>query len=740
MQLPSPPQRRLSRSSIDLRDLEQQQHEKVTHTDSAPSIIVTDNFNFEIKKKSANSLQPLLLHKDFLIAPPPIDCLNIKLNAAGVGDDDDTVLLNKNYNHELDILRDNDQLARFIEDNYFYYKKQSSSSAQCSATAVIDDKHFMQPQNHHIGALSESDFVTFQNGSMMNDEWKDGQYHYQHLHQHQHHPHDNHADRKNSKQKMLACSDSDFIVSYGSSTKKLSLKSRLQFARSLLTGSGRRNHQSIRKPKLETTSPNNASATVPTVTLPVASTTSSGSSSNPNKGSIFFRKGKFGMLSKSCNGCYSNKSPETPDIRSLQRVLSEGNNKCSASGADQPSADVDLMDLRPSSTTSPQQQTAVDIFLKLIDFEQGAGEKQSSVPEENLNNFNYELTFNSKYETYCDQLLLLNLKTDNCNVAANSSTTAKMNSLCDFSVLQQNNVHSPRSHHSKMSRSEQLVLINRCVDDRNVSTASATANSEQSSCNNLYGTGGGGSDHVFVNSFVLNSPPPQTIQSSNDCSRNSHFSFSPTTAPPPMDGRQFDDPPLTAAMTSESVMMAKPPPLPSSPPPPPPSSTTLLESNGLHPPSAEAPIRIVPQILAINESESNLSCSNANGNISLILLNEHHSSGGIVVGDGGYMETGLPNNGSVCQHQTPIIKKDRSARHRHSSVVTYDINVINHHAADDLSSPGEAAGYSGGKRFSTNSTTANNMTRQSTSSASKHKTHPIILRTIISINVVIYCD
>lgn len=39
MRVPSPPPRRLSRSSIDLRDLEQERYEKVTHTDSAPSMI-----------------------------------------------------------------------------------------------------------------------------------------------------------------------------------------------------------------------------------------------------------------------------------------------------------------------------------------------------------------------------------------------------------------------------------------------------------------------------------------------------------------------------------------------------------------------------------------------------------------------------------------------------------------------------------------------------------------------------
>ncbi|XP_061397174.1 octopamine receptor beta-3R-like, partial [Musca vetustissima] len=39
LRVPSPPPRRLSRSSIDLRDLEQERYEKVTHTDSAPSMI-----------------------------------------------------------------------------------------------------------------------------------------------------------------------------------------------------------------------------------------------------------------------------------------------------------------------------------------------------------------------------------------------------------------------------------------------------------------------------------------------------------------------------------------------------------------------------------------------------------------------------------------------------------------------------------------------------------------------------
>lgn len=42
LRVPSPPPRRLSRSSIDLRDLELQ-HEKISHTDSAPSIVGIDS-------------------------------------------------------------------------------------------------------------------------------------------------------------------------------------------------------------------------------------------------------------------------------------------------------------------------------------------------------------------------------------------------------------------------------------------------------------------------------------------------------------------------------------------------------------------------------------------------------------------------------------------------------------------------------------------------------------------------
>lgn len=611
LQLPSPPQRRLSRSSIDLRDLEQQQHEKVTHTDSAPSIIVTDNFNFEIKKKSANSLQPLLLKDGMFI--PPLDCLN----SSYLPDD-----LNKNYKHELDIMRDDDQLARFIEDNFFYYKKQSSQGSKLLPD--IDDKQLQQ--NQHIGALSESDFVTYQNQS--NCEWHS----------------DDGKQRKNSKQKMLACSDSDFIVSYGSRSKKLSLKSRLQFARSLLTGAKSKDTNK-RKSKLETPSPNNGAT--------------SDTTSSTTKGGIFFRKGKFGMLSRSCNGCY-NKPQDTTDNRSLQRVLSEGNNK----SENETGTSVDLMEFSSQQQPPAKQHTAVDIFLKLIDFESSNEKKSNVVMEEQLNNFNYELMFNRKYENYCDQLLLLNLKTDN---------TLKMNSLCDISVLQQN-VISPKSH-NKMSKSEQLVLINRCVDDKN---SSILMNSVQSSCNNLYST-----DHVFVNSFVLNSPPPQAVQSSNDCSRNSHFSFSPTNN---VQTQTFDDATIFCSIPSSTHIPAPP---------------TLVHEPTV---TSTRDQRPVPQILAINEQEAN-----NNASISLILLNEQQNqfdSNEILSNRG-------KNCNSINMHSTPIIKKDRG-RNRHSSVVTYDINVINN--SEDIS-PTDA-GYSGGKQFGT--TTNNNVPRPSTSSASKY--------------------
>lgn len=653
MQLPSPPQRRLSRSSIDLRDLEQQQHEKVTHTDSAPSIIVTDNYSFDIKKKSANSLQPLLMENLFIPQP---EFLNSAYLPASI---------DSNKNHHLDILRDDDQLARFIEDNFFYFKKQSS---QGSKQLINDMDAGEKQQNRYIAALSESDFLTYQNS---NFEWNsDDGGKIQVV--------TTAADMP--KQKITACSDSDFIISYGNQSKKLSLKSRLRFARTILTGGANRNAANKRKSKLMLQSP---AATI---------------ANNNCTEATAVNKAKFGMLSKSCNGCYKSKSPDS-DPRCLQRVLSEGNNKTTNDATI-----VDLMDVHATTTAEQlpaplKQQTAVDIFLKLIDFDKK--DKKCNIIEEPLNNFNYELAFNRKYENYCDQLLLLNLKTDNC---------LKMNSLCDISVLQQHpaSPHQLSDHHptpkfyNKMSKSEQLVLVNQCVDDRN---SSILVNSAQSSCNNLYNM-----DHVFVNSFVINSPPPPltlptvaathsaTICSAppltqhNDC--NSYFTFSPTIG-------DDDD-----KINSHCNLLSTQIPLITSPVP----STTVQP-----PPPLLPPLILSDSIIMSSPSYENRPSmpidNDQSNNISLIVLNEDQN----VFNEN--QQIGIPkkcNNTTSAynnnNNSASFVKKER-ARNRQSSVVTYDINVINN--TDDINGiDGTGTGYTApGKPYAG---------RQSTSSASKH--------------------
>ncbi|XP_075150540.1 octopamine receptor beta-3R-like isoform X2 [Haematobia irritans] len=67
LRVPSPPPRRLSRSSIDLRDLEQERYEKVTHTDSAPSMIA-----LHYAATTQQQLQVPCTNKDILQYNPQI--------------------------------------------------------------------------------------------------------------------------------------------------------------------------------------------------------------------------------------------------------------------------------------------------------------------------------------------------------------------------------------------------------------------------------------------------------------------------------------------------------------------------------------------------------------------------------------------------------------------------------------------------------------------------------------------
>ncbi|XP_037029838.1 octopamine receptor beta-3R-like isoform X3 [Bradysia coprophila] len=415
LRLPSPPQRRLSRSSIDLRDLEQQQYEKVTHTDSAPSIIATENFNYEIKKnKSGNFLQPLFSKTNFL--KQPLECFHTSFN-------NNTL---KTSPKELDVVpieHDDDELARFIEDNFHYFKKQSGTvNNEC-----IDGNG----SKKQISALSDSDFIMFKNNWAL-DEKKP----------------------KEVKHKISACSDSDFILSYGTKMSKISLKAKLPFTKTILST------------RIKNTNKENANQ--------MPNNNDGNRHCNENKGGLFFKRGeKASKLSKSCNGCCYHKPQDESVVRSLQRVFSEGNNQ---------STD----DFTVTNAVTSKPFSAVDMFLKLLDFEKN----DPLYIDDHFNNCNYDLIFNNRNEDTlnCD---LIKIKPDNCSV---------VNSFSDALTSAQGTGRIASNSLDKIfsKSSEHLILINKCaLDDGN----SILVLNKKQPIESL------SSDNVFVNKFVVTSPP-----------------------------------------------------------------------------------------------------------------------------------------------------------------------------------------------------------------------------------------
>uniref|UniRef100_A0A1B0FI84 G-protein coupled receptors family 1 profile domain-containing protein n=1 Tax=Glossina morsitans morsitans TaxID=37546 RepID=A0A1B0FI84_GLOMM len=213
LRVPSPPPRRLSRSSIDLRDLEQERYEKVTHTDSAPSMMTlhyaaqqsqqqqqqpssripgkessTTTVSPQIWSDALDNLPPLITMSDgvnskvFKLTSSPSSSVTNSPSRQGVmqrlngcdikehhlfcasSDDSETndyfydsvSKVNQAPATFLPIAEDNRELKRLIEDNYLFYKRQTLSSA----ISVPSN----QMANGRIAALSETDFVSLKNG------------------------------------------------------------------------------------------------------------------------------------------------------------------------------------------------------------------------------------------------------------------------------------------------------------------------------------------------------------------------------------------------------------------------------------------------------------------------------------------------------------------------------------------------------------------------------------------------
>ncbi|XP_067618687.1 octopamine receptor beta-3R isoform X2 [Eurosta solidaginis] len=207
LQVPAPP-RRLSRSSIDLRDLEQERYEKVTHTDSAPSVIAL-HYAVQQQQQQQNGDAPnpsnqiwseglADLQQSVCITKRSASPINTPKESPdqrqstssskqsqqkgcdpeqsqqvfGMLSDDsesneyyDSIIHMKAKQQQLQapatclpIAEDNKELKRLIEDNYLYFKRQTfgeDATARCEQQSSTSGK---------LPARSESDFIKLKNG------------------------------------------------------------------------------------------------------------------------------------------------------------------------------------------------------------------------------------------------------------------------------------------------------------------------------------------------------------------------------------------------------------------------------------------------------------------------------------------------------------------------------------------------------------------------------------------------
>ncbi|XP_002072656.2 octopamine receptor beta-3R isoform X1 [Drosophila willistoni] len=197
LRVPSPPPRRLSRSSIDLRDLEQERYEKVTHTDSAPSMMALQQpghmhnqlqppapvFNPHIWTetlpitKMPQDQQPQQEHHEQHEQPyqqqaGPHQQLSLTSGSGTseqepestayrvFGRNSDESETTDHYDTHLPLAEDNKELKRLIDDNYLYFKKQAAGEVG----GVVGTGVGIGGGSKYA-ALSESDFIRLKAGA-----------------------------------------------------------------------------------------------------------------------------------------------------------------------------------------------------------------------------------------------------------------------------------------------------------------------------------------------------------------------------------------------------------------------------------------------------------------------------------------------------------------------------------------------------------------------------------------------
>lgn len=189
LRVPSPPPRRLSRSSIDLRDLEQERYEKVTHTDSAPSMMALQQqlgaggqlqapvpvFNPQIWVETLAPKMPQAAAaantgggEVGAGAVPTQKQLSLTSGSGNseqepestayrvFGLNSDESETTDHYDTHLPLAEDNKELKRLIEDNYLYFKRQTGGLGGGMGG----------PGGGKYAALSESDFIRLKSGAM----------------------------------------------------------------------------------------------------------------------------------------------------------------------------------------------------------------------------------------------------------------------------------------------------------------------------------------------------------------------------------------------------------------------------------------------------------------------------------------------------------------------------------------------------------------------------------------------
>lgn len=417
LRVPSPPQRRLSRSSIDLRDLEQQQlqqHDRVVHTDSAPSMIALENFPFKSSKSKLFS-KPNFLNK-------PLECFHSRSNSGSSTATNKTKKKTEETIEAYTIENDNEDLARFIEDNYQFFKKQNgdlsgdraAAAAAASTTATATVIGNVASQNlAQLQACSDPNFLTLKNDIIDGCETC--------------------ANKKSkviNKHKMAASSDSDFVVSFGRGgfggsggrghkSRKFTFKSKIPFTKGS-SGSGKYTKTGKYK-VLDQQHQHQCDEyqTDSSIVHWLAATDVHRLRDNlieSKQNNAAYKGQMHNKLSKSLNGCHrrnnNNNNNEKAPALSIHRMLSEGNEH---SSSPMRAHNIHQHAVASSDTAiATAAQPTYDAFDMLVKLFQCEKNNKNICDKQSRKNFNAKIVaIHSKdFDNYCD--------CDNSSVLVNS--------------------------------------------------------------------------------------------------------------------------------------------------------------------------------------------------------------------------------------------------------------------------------------------------------------------------------